>query len=90
MTGSSPHKRLWFSPHGTEWEAESYEEALEMERDSLVEQLKARPSRVEVEKRVEWWITDFHFKPPELATDAYWKMMAREIAEYAVPNPDSR
>lgn len=36
----SPHKRLWFSPFGTEWEAESYEEALEMERDSLQEQLE--------------------------------------------------
>lgn len=32
--------KIWFSPHGTEWEAETYEEALEMERDSLVEQLE--------------------------------------------------
>jgi hypothetical protein len=41
MTDSTPHSRVWFSPHGTEWEAETYEEALEMERDSLVEQLEA-------------------------------------------------
>jgi hypothetical protein len=40
VTASRPHSRVWFSPHGTEWEAESYEEALEMERDSLVEQLQ--------------------------------------------------
>lgn len=39
-TEHKPHKRLWFSPYGTEWEAETYEEALEMERDSLVEQLE--------------------------------------------------
>lgn len=30
--------QVWFSPHGTEWEAETYEEALEAERDALVEQ----------------------------------------------------
>ena len=33
--------QVWFSPHGTEWNAETYEEALEMERDALVEQLQA-------------------------------------------------
>ena len=40
-TEHKPHSRVWFSPHGTEWEAETYEEALEMERDSLIEQLEA-------------------------------------------------
>lgn len=33
--------QVWFSPHGTEWGAETYEEALEMERDALVEQFDA-------------------------------------------------
>lgn len=28
---------IWHSPHGTTWEAETYEEALEMERDALVQ-----------------------------------------------------
>lgn len=36
---SAEHSRVWFSPHGTEWKAETYEEALEMERDSLVERI---------------------------------------------------
>lgn len=43
---SSQHSKVWFSPHGTEWEAETYEEALEMERDSLVEQLQAAEKRL--------------------------------------------
>jgi hypothetical protein len=47
--------------------------------DALVQ----RPSKEEIEKRVAWWITDFHFKAPEQLTEGYWKMMAREIAEYA-------
>lgn len=32
---------IWHSPHGTQWEAETYEEALEAERDYLVEALKS-------------------------------------------------
>jgi hypothetical protein len=31
---------LWFSPHGTEWRAVTYEEALEMERDALAAELE--------------------------------------------------
>ena len=33
--------RTWFSPHGTEWQAETYAEALEQERDALHEQYEA-------------------------------------------------
>jgi hypothetical protein len=32
---------IWHSPHGTQWEAETYVEALEAERDYLVEALKS-------------------------------------------------
>jgi hypothetical protein len=31
---------LWFSPHGTEWRAVTYEKALEMERDALAAELE--------------------------------------------------
>jgi predicted nucleic acid-binding Zn-ribbon protein len=31
--------RTWFSPHGTEWVAETYQEALEAERDALQQEI---------------------------------------------------
>jgi hypothetical protein len=37
-----PGQRLWHSPHGTEWKANTYEEALEAERDHLAAELTAR------------------------------------------------
>ena len=46
--------RTWFSPHGTEWQAETYEEALEQERDALVEQLETlRQAAIALHERVE-------------------------------------
>jgi hypothetical protein len=36
MAAMNAEQRLWVSPHGTEWEADTYEEALELERDALV------------------------------------------------------
>jgi peptidoglycan hydrolase CwlO-like protein len=39
-------ERTWFSPHGTEWRAETYEEALEDERDALA----ARLAEIETER----------------------------------------
>lgn len=39
---------LFHSPHGTEWHAETYEGALEMERDALVEQLQSVENELQV------------------------------------------
>lgn len=58
MPDSSPHKRLWFSPHGTSWTAESYEEALEMERDSLHEEYNRLVEQYEDLKRINSEIVD--------------------------------
>lgn len=41
MTRPDNETREWFSPHGTTWQAETYEEALEAERDSLAAELAA-------------------------------------------------
>ena len=38
-------ERTWFSPHGTEWRAETYEEALEDERDALAARANGRKVR---------------------------------------------
>lgn len=59
-TEHKPHSRVWHSPHGTTWEAETYEEALEAERDSLVEQLTTYRSALEQIDRYGDNYTPFH------------------------------
>lgn len=53
-------------------------------QNAALDRIANRPSKEEIQHQVEWWITDSAYKPPELLTNAYWRMMAREIAEYAV------
>jgi hypothetical protein len=57
--------KTWFSPHGTEWQAETYEEALEQERDALVEQLEALQKKLH-------HAGDMCCRPPGTCVDAEW------------------
>jgi hypothetical protein len=36
-----------------------------------------------VRDRVQWWVTDMAFKPPEVLTEHYYNCMAEDIADFA-------
>lgn len=36
-----------------------------------------------IHDRVEWWLNDMAFKPPELLTQHYFECMANDIADWA-------
>ena len=88
MTPSN--RRVWFSPHGTEWEAETYEEALEQERDALVQQLETlRAAAVKTLHEYDLWAED--------ANDGEFAIWSREefmasfiVLRRALSNPASR
>lgn len=71
--------KTWFSPFGTEWQAETYEEALEAERDALHEQLEAAQKVIEA-------ATDYVFSSDGNAFGKFHDV----LVEYATSNPAKR
>jgi len=49
-----------------------------------------RETRERVRRRVEWWLNDAAFKPPEQLTGHYYRCMAEDIADMAVDAMDFR
>ena len=76
--------KTWFSPHGSEWQAETYEEALEQERDALVEQYATLESAART--YLSAWVAgeDATTERQALSRAAYpaSRPLPREMAEY--------